>query len=483
MSNATLRDVMRAHFARRGGFADFCRFAWPIIEGSRKLVWNWHLDVLCGALERSFHGEARNLLITMPPGIGKSVFLSQMYHPWVWTMQPDHRFITASYDAVLADRDSGRSLSIIMSKWYQDTWDVPIWDTNRNKRVTVPSAGLYFNRDFGMRFATSVRGTATGRHANTICVDDPHKPDDVLYSPSSLDRTWDWYEKTLGSRNLDADTTRRILNMQRLHEADCAGRVIEKGGYTHVNLPMEFDPDRAWKEDPRKVAGELLYPARFSREACEDIKIALGPIAYECQCNQRPNTPDGFFNGLIRFIEPSEVPAFSAGAKRFFSWDCAFKDKADSDFVAGLEMVYDNRTLYVVDTICKRLSFIESAQMIYGCAQRHGVRDTLIEDKANGTAVEDLLAHEFERLRRRVTMVNPKGGKLSRAHAVMPIAARGSVVWVKAGDWQEASRQITKFPTGAHDDVVDAFTQGAAFCENPRDAFEKLMMAHKRGYE
>jgi hypothetical protein len=68
--------------------------------------------------------------------------------------------------------------------------------------------------------------------------------------------------------------------MQRLHEQDLAGHVLARGGYEHLCLPSEFEPDRrcvtsiGWS-DPRTEAGELLFPQLFPREAIEEAKRDL----------------------------------------------------------------------------------------------------------------------------------------------------------------------------------------------------------------
>jgi predicted phage terminase large subunit-like protein len=82
----------------------------------------------------------------------------------------------------------------------------------------------------------------------------------------------------------------------------------------------------------------------------------------------------------------------------------------------------------------------------------------LIEDKANGSAVIQMLAHETPGL----LPVNPSGGKVARAQAISPLLEAGNVYlphpdcapWVN--DFIE---ECVQFPNGTHDDQVDAMTQ------------------------
>ena len=81
-----------------------------------------------------------------------------------------------------------------------------------------------------------------------------------------------------------------------------------------------------------------------------------------------------------------------------------------------------------------------------------------VEDKANGTAVIELLRRKVPGL----IAVEPKGGKVVRAQAVAPYIEAGNVYlphpsiapWVH--DFME---ECANFPNGAHDDDVDAMTQ------------------------
>jgi predicted phage terminase large subunit-like protein len=81
-----------------------------------------------------------------------------------------------------------------------------------------------------------------------------------------------------------------------------------------------------------------------------------------------------------------------------------------------------------------------------------------IEDKANGSAVIQLLSHEIPGL----LPLNPQSGKVARAQAISPLIEAGNIYlphpdyapWVN--DFIE---ECFQFPNGAHDDQVDAMTQ------------------------
>jgi predicted phage terminase large subunit-like protein len=84
----------------------------------------------------------------------------------------------------------------------------------------------------------------------------------------------------------------------------------------------------------------------------------------------------------------------------------------------------------------------------------------LVEDKANGPAVVQSPRHEITDF----VEVNPEGGKISRAAAASPKLESGN--WFLAhpllAHWVERFiAECAAFPAGAHDDQVDAWSQGA----------------------
>lgn len=85
-------------------------------------------------------------------------------------------------------------------------------------------------------------------------------------------------------------------------------------------------------------------------------------------------------------------------------------------------------------------------------------RGIYIEDKANGTAVIEMLKNELSG----IIAVNPEGGKEVRANAVAPIWEAGNVYlphplvcpWV-----DDFINELVAFPNAEHDDDVDSMTQ------------------------
>jgi hypothetical protein len=126
-----------------------------------------------------------------------------------------------------------------------------------------------------------VGGVLTGRGADFIISDDPLKPDEAL-SETQRKAVNEWYDHTLYSRLNDKQTGCILIIMQRLHEDDLVGHVLEQEGWDLVRLPAIAEEDeahiirspyRTWVA--RREAGEALHPERELLPVLEHLKSTL----------------------------------------------------------------------------------------------------------------------------------------------------------------------------------------------------------------
>ena len=276
----------------------FITMAWPVVEPATPFISGWHLDAICEHLMAVTRGEIRNLLINIPPRHMKSLAVGVFWPAWEWTTAPHRRWLFASYALSLSERDSLRCRRLIESPWYQRHWGdrfALCGDQNTKLR--------YENNHAGHRIATSVGAAATGEGGDYVVVDDPHN---VIERESDAARiaALMWWDETMSTRLNNPKTGAKIIVMQRIHEKDLSGHVLQQGGYIHLNLPAEFelsrrcvtvigiDSPRSWS-DPRGTDGDLLWEQRIGDREIADFKVRLGPEGYAGQFQQRPSPAGG----------------------------------------------------------------------------------------------------------------------------------------------------------------------------------------------
>jgi predicted phage terminase large subunit-like protein len=147
------------------------------------------------------------------------------------------------------------------------------------------------------------------------------------------------------------------------------------------------------------------------------------------------------------------------------SVDCAFKDLADSDYACMQAWWKIGANRYLVDQIRGKWAFPTLVANLRAFIRKHEeCKARLIEDKANGSAVIQTLRDEITGL----IAVDPKGGKIARAHAVSPQLEAGNFLlpeprlqpWVS-----DFIQECAKFPKATNDDQVDCFTQAATYMD------------------
>jgi predicted phage terminase large subunit-like protein len=447
--------------------------------------------------------EIKRLVINVPPGTMKSLTVSVFWPIWEWIKRPETKFMFASYDATLAARDGRRMLRVLQSKWFQRRFEPRLTELR-------PAATDFDNAVGGFRFATSVAGKATGRHADVQVVDDPIKPHDIhgslAVTKKAIESVSTWWRETMASRRSDPESFRRVIVMQRLHEDDLAGEMIREGGWTHLCLPMRKEISTcpcgsvACTPEDRRIEGELLWPERFpSSVVDEDETTGMGPSVAAAQNQQRPTPASGgiFAKDWFRYWHTRagvRVPVDDKFACRdetcralptdgvwIQSWDMTFKGADGSDFVAGGVWLFKAPDFYLVHQVNRRMSFVEACRAVVDMSERYPLTFTkIVEDKANGPAIVDVLDKQISGL----VLVNPEGGKEARAHACSGAFESGHVFIPhdEIAPWSHDYRvQLSTFPRGVNDDMVDQTTQALIRLMRRHSPLIEAMRAVQKG--
>jgi predicted phage terminase large subunit-like protein len=149
------------------------------------------------------------------------------------------------------------------------------------------------------------------------------------------------------------------------------------------------------------------------------------------------------------------------------TFDCAFKKLEDSAFVCGLAMLmWENDIFILPKMVHDRLTFTETLTAVKFMAETYPfIGAKLIEDKANGTAVIEVLKSQI----RGVIPVEVKNdSKEGRAQAVAYLPQAGNVRLPNPKIWPwvlEFVNELATFPRGTYKDYVDSFTQGLYYFE------------------
>jgi predicted phage terminase large subunit-like protein len=473
---ATAAEQARRRAARTS-LLDFTRLTFPTYRPDRAHT------LIAGTLGAVVRGELHRLMIFAPPQHGKSQLVSIQLPAFWLGRRPNDPVILTSYAASLAESMSRQARGLVEAAEFQALF--PGITTRRDSRA-VDRWELAGCR--GGMLAVGVGGPVTGHGGLLGIIDDPFENYQEAMSPTIRDKVWEWYRTTFRTRLWEGGSI--VLVMTRWHENDLAGRLLaeQPGEWAVLRLPALAETQDERDANNRRLGlplgepdplgrppGEPLCPRRFSREALEVLRRDVGGVAWAGQYQGTPRAPEG--NRFQRAWFPL-VDAAPFAARRVRFWDKA-SSEGHGDFTAGLLLARTEDGVYWVEDLVRGQwsSGTRDAVMLRTAEQDARRYDRAVETwveqepgssgKDSAVAAVRLLAGYAVRLDR-VT-----GSKEVRAEPFASQAEAGCVRLVR-GPWnRDFLDEVTTFPHGAHDDIVDAAA----------GAFTKLALGTSRFYQ
>ena len=480
----------RAKQTGPGGLMHFCRYFWSVLEPGNPFIDGWAMQTVAEHLEAITLGQINRLLINVPPGFSKSLLTNTWWPAWEWgPMNMGHlRGLSFSYSAHLTERDNDRLRTLITSKPYQELW-------GDRFKLTSDAKIKISNDQMGWQLASSVKGVSTGERADRIRCDDPHN---VVEGESERVRseTVRWFKESMSTRLNHMEKSSIVVIMQRIHELDVAGAIIEDAegrGYEHLCIPMRYEIDGPWSkstkigwEDPRRIDGELAWSERFPAQVVDNLERDLGPYAFSAQMQQNPSPRGGglikrhwfrlwehpqnkfpFFQNVIAALDPAYTEKDENDPSAMSVW-ATFRHPETNEPGVMLVHAWRKRLQIHGDTSPKFPGESHKAyerrcgdawglcEWVNHCCEAYGVHQLFIESKASGISV-------FQELERRqsfkswsATLVDTgRSDKIARVTAVQPIFSQG-LVWAPDREFAEmVIAELCNFPKYKYDDLAD----------------------------
>lgn len=442
--------------------AEFVRRAWHVVEPATALKWGWALDAMCAHLEAVTEGDVLRLLMNVPPGTMKSKLCAVFWPAWEWgpLNLPHLRFLGTSHAQKIAIRDNLLCRRLITSDWYQKRWGYRFSLTSDQNEK-----GKFENNKTGFRQASAFT-TMTGDRGDRVLLDDPHSVDDAN-SDAELLNVRTTFKEALPTRINDDTTSAIVVIMQRLHQSDVSGIILEELaslGWVHLMLPMRFEQERRCKTiigftDPRKYDGELLMPERFSEKAVVDLETVLGSYGTAGQLQQRPAAREGamfkrsWFDG--KFIDQHELPDFIRIVRH---WDLAATKKTTAARTAGVKIgrAEDGRFIILhVKKLQEEGPHVKKTVLQTAETDGVSVMVGLPQDPGQAGKVQKQ-AYASALAGYRFSIEIESGDKETRAQPFADQCEAGNV-YILRGEWNnDYLDELCLFPAGKFKDMVDA---------------------------
>jgi predicted phage terminase large subunit-like protein len=456
-------------------FIKFVERVWPtFISGA-------HHKRMADAFERVANGTCKRLIINMPPRHTKSEFASYLLPAWFLGKFPHKKVIQASNTGELAVGFGRKVRNLVDSEVYNNIFP------NLALQADSKAAGRWNTSKGGDYFAIGVGGTVTGKGADVLIIDDPHSEQEAAMAasnPDIYDKVFEWY--TSGPRQRLQPGGAIVVVMTRWAQRDLTGQVLKSAAQRS---------GEEWEviEFPAILpSGRPLWPQFWSLEELSALREELPNAKWQAQYQQNPvgNESAIVKRDWWKWWDKDNPPICDYILQ---SWDTAFEKTQRADYSAGttwgiFNCEEDNfaPNIILLNTYKKRVEFPELKRDVLREYKEYEPDSLIVEKKASGAP----LIYDLRAMGIPVQEYTPGKGqdKIARLNSVSDIIASGKV-WVPQTRWaEELVDEVAAFPSGEHDDLVDAttlalmrFRQGG-FLRLPSDEPEEIQWfkSHRR---
>jgi predicted phage terminase large subunit-like protein len=422
----------------------------------------WHHRKLADALQRVVDGTLKRLIITMPPRHGKSMLASEFLPSFYLGHHPDHQIIHASYSQDLVDGFGRKVRNALRDELYHALFPGTVLseDSQAADQFSTQSGGVYK--------AVGVGGSATGRGAHLLLIDDPIKDRQDAESEVIREKLKDWYTSVAYTRLMTGGAV--IVIQTRWHEDDLAGWLLRD----HAHEGWEL-LDLAALQNEGKPDECALWPEAFPLERLYQIRETLkaGGKArdWEALYMQRPRAGSGaeFKRQWLQHYDG----VIWQNQFRLMLVDPANGKRKNNDFttiwIVGLG---EDENYYVLDVVRDRLNLTERTEAIFRLHRKWKPGQVRYERYGMQSDIEHIKSQmNAKSYRFAITEVGGITSKEDRIRRLIPLF-QGGRVWLpqelKYVNAEGKTRDLVhdfieeeylSFPVGRHDDMLDALAR------------------------
>lgn len=445
--------------------------AWAALVTGGEFQAARHLRLVAEQLLRVARGEVRRLIVSMPPGHGKSWLISRFFPGWWLGLKPKDRVILVSMSEELT-RTWSKATRDDLATWGPQVFGVGVWARAKASswQVIDRTSGRATG---GGLIARGIDGTITGNRADLFCLDDTYRDEREAANDLIREARYSTYRSAAVTRMLPGGAI--VILMTRWHDDDIIGRLLSaqargEGGYpwTVINLPAIAE-----EHDPLgRAVGEALWPEYYPLAELEPKRREVGPYTWSALYQGRPTPVGGgmFKRSWLRYYDLINEEVVKLGAEeyrladlvRFGTCDLSTSQRTDGDYTAIAVWAWHAATnrLFLVDMVRARIPGPELVPTMRQLVDKWTLAIVYVERAGYQlSALSMINAGQREGLP--LKEIKPEGDKIARA---LPLTAalEGARMFLPRGaPWlMELERELLTFPGGAHDDQVDALAYG-----------------------
>lgn len=217
-----IREIESRTQPQRASLVEFMKYLWKSEKKDELIIPKYYYDIE-EKLKQMLRGEITRLIINVVPRSGKTLMITELFPLWAMGNGWADNFIATGYSTNLTREFSGHARD-----WYDCPAYREIFPRHHDMREDQSTKEYWKNLGDQSYYATGSGGTITGRGCDVFIIDDPIKPDEADSSELKRENINNWYLNTVKSRLDNPDKGGIIVIMQRTHEDDLTGFLLER---------------------------------------------------------------------------------------------------------------------------------------------------------------------------------------------------------------------------------------------------------------
>lgn len=401
-------------------------------------------ELIAEALEKVERGELKRVMIQAPRRHGKSEEGSRRFPAWYLGRNPKNQIINVSYGDETAT-DLGRDVrNIIASPEYRALGEFEPFK-QVSLRQDSQAANRFHTNEGGIYVSTSINGTVTGKGADVLLIDDPHKNMEEAANPTLQEKTYRFYTDTLVPTLMPNGAI--VIIGSPWCPGDLMDRILQESKEPWVVLTF---PALGIENDPLgRQIDEALSPQWASAEFLMSQRQSMSTRAFEAefQMVRQKKVIGALFDqdniDANRVSGAPELVQVSIGVDPAGSDD----PTADETGIVGAGRSVDGHYYVLVDDTLRGKPN-EWGNKSVSAYERLEADDVTGEANYGGDMVEAVIktAADAAGITVPFKKVNASRGKIVRAEPVADLAARGLLHMV--GRHPKLEKEMTTY-TGA----------------------------------
>jgi len=469
LQQAAARELLRRRAARKS-LTEFARYidvpGAPVTEAEDEENFKpaetqlaTHHELILKAAQRCIDQPYGRLMLFMPPGSAKSTYGSVVVPAYAMGTKPGYRVIGVSYGSDLARKIGRKARSVVRQDQFRALFGTGI--------SAESSAADEWALESGSEYMAGglVSGAITGNRANLVVVDDPIKGRQEAESALIRRRVAEAFDDDVKTRLLPGGSI--MIIQTRWHEEDLAGSILPVG-YAGESGAIRCRDGQDWEviclpakaeraDDPLgRQVGEYLWPEWFDQRHWAQYESK--PRTWASLYQQRPAPEEG---DLFQadWLRPYEKAPAKETLTIYGGSDYAVT--ADGgDYTVHMVLGLDaQKRMWLLDLWRKQTSSDQwvsaFCELVLKWKPVEWAEETGQIKSGVGPFLDRTMRESGAYVVRRTFPT--RGDKAVRAQSIRGrMALDGLYVPINAPWYEQFRAELLTFPTGRHDDQVDA---------------------------